>query len=73
MSEDGAEGWGETCPIGPTYAEAHAKGARAALAEMALGLIGADLWPLALHRRMETACSTGTTTRRRPSTSPHTT
>ncbi|GAB2678980.1 enolase C-terminal domain-like protein [Saccharopolyspora gloriosae] len=53
VAEDGTEGWGETCPVGPTYAEAHAGGARAALAEMAPGLIGADLWPLALHRRMD--------------------
>jgi L-alanine-DL-glutamate epimerase-like enolase superfamily enzyme len=53
VSEDGTEGWGETCPVGPTYAEAHAKGARAALIEMAPGLIGADLWPLALHRRLD--------------------
>lgn len=53
VSEDGTEGWGETCPVGPTYAEAHAKGARAALIEMAPGLIGADPWPLALHRRMD--------------------
>ncbi|MCX2729221.1 mandelate racemase/muconate lactonizing enzyme family protein [Saccharopolyspora sp. NFXS83] len=53
VAEDGTEGWGETCPVGPTYAEAHAGGARAALLEMAPGLIGADLWPLALHGRMD--------------------
>lgn len=53
VAEDGTEGWGETCPIGRTYAEAHAAGARAALSEMAPGLIGADLWPVALHRRMD--------------------
>lgn len=52
VAEDGTEGWGETCPVGPTYAEAHAQGARAALTRMAPGLIGADLWPLALQRRM---------------------
>ncbi|WP_260961474.1 mandelate racemase/muconate lactonizing enzyme family protein [Pseudomonas citri] len=53
VSECGLEGWGETCPVGSTYAEAHAKGARAALEEMAPGLIGAELWPVALHRRMD--------------------
>lgn len=53
ISDDGAEGWGETCPVGPTYAEAHAKGARAALIEMGPGVLGADLWPLALRRRMD--------------------
>ncbi len=52
VAEDGAVGWGETCPVGPTYAEAHAGGARAALSEMAPGLIGADIWPMALHHRM---------------------
>ena len=52
VADDGTEGWGETCPVGPTYAEAHAAGARAALVEMAPGLVGSDLWPLALHRRM---------------------
>lgn len=52
VSDTGLEGWGETCPVGPTYAEAHAKGARAALMEMAQGLIGAGVAPLALHRAM---------------------
>ena len=53
VADDGTEGWGETCPVGPTYAEAHAAGARAALVEMGPGLVGADPWPLALHRRMD--------------------
>ncbi|RJQ87705.1 mandelate racemase/muconate lactonizing enzyme family protein [Amycolatopsis panacis] len=53
VAEDGTEGWGETCPLGGTYAEAHAAGARTALTAMAPGLIGAELWPLALHRRMD--------------------
>lgn len=52
VAEDGTAGWGETCPVGPTYAEAHAAGARAALAHMAPSLIGAEIWPLLLHRRM---------------------
>ncbi len=52
VGEDGTAGWGETCPVGSTYAEAHAGGARAALCEMAEGLIGADLWPVTLNRKM---------------------
>ena len=53
VADNGLVGWGETCPVGPTYAEAHAKGARAALVEMAPGLIGTELLPLPLHRRMD--------------------
>ncbi len=52
VAEDGTEGWGETCPVGSTYAEAHAAGALAALAKIAPGLIGAELWPVILHQRM---------------------
>ncbi len=54
VTDTGLVGWGETCPVGPTYQPHHAKGARAALAEMAPGLIGADpLTPIALRRRMD--------------------
>ena len=53
VADDGTVGWGETCPVGPTYAECHSLGAVAALQEMAPGLIGCDIWPLALHRRMD--------------------
>ncbi|QGX97094.1 mandelate racemase [Roseovarius faecimaris] len=53
ISEDGHEGWGETCPLGPTYAEAHGRGARAALEAMGDGMIGVDLAPLTLHRAMD--------------------
>ncbi|GIM65719.1 mandelate racemase [Planomonospora venezuelensis] len=53
VAEDGTEGWGETCPLVPTYAEAHVAGARAALELMMPGLIGTEVWPLALHRRMD--------------------
>ena len=57
VGEDGTVGWGETCPVGSTYAEAHAGGARAALSEMAEGLIGADLWPVTLNRKMNSLLS----------------
>jgi len=53
VSDTGVEGWGETCPVGPTYAEAHADGAKAALEAMAPGLIGAEIAPLILHRVMD--------------------
>lgn len=53
VSDTGLIGWGETCPVGPTYAESHAGGARAALAQMAPGLIGAEVAPLTLHRTMD--------------------
>ncbi len=54
VTDAGLIGWGETCPVGPVYQPHHAAGARAALREIAPGLIGADpLTPLALHRRMD--------------------
>ena len=53
VTDTGVIGWGETCPLGPAYAEAHAKGARAALSEMGPGLIGTDVLPLTLHRQMD--------------------
>ena len=42
-SDCGTVGWGETCPVGPTYAPSHAEGARAAITEIAPQLIGVDL------------------------------
>lgn len=53
VSDSGHVGWGETCPVGSTYAEMHVDGARAALKAMAPGLIGAEVAPLPLHQRME--------------------
>ena len=53
VTDTGVTGWGETCPVGPTYQPQHAGGARAALAEIAPGLIGAPLHPLTLRRRMD--------------------
>ena len=54
VTDTGLKGYGETCPVGPTYQPEHALGARAALAEMAPHLIGDD--PLKtgrLHRNMD--------------------
>lgn len=54
VTDTGLFGWGETCPVGPTYQPNHALGARAALAEMAPGLVGANpLQPVAMRRRMD--------------------
>lgn len=52
VTDTGAVGWGETCPVGPTDAEAFATGARAALEQMADGLIGTEVLPLTVQRRM---------------------
>lgn len=54
VSDTGVTGWGETCPVGPTYQPEHALGARAALAQIAPGLIGTRLsGPLAVRRAAE--------------------
>ena len=53
VADNGLVGWGETCPVGPTYAEAHAEGARTALRLMAPGLVGGEALPLPIHRRMD--------------------
>ncbi len=54
VADNGLVGWGETCPIGPTYSESHALGARAALTEIASGLVGVEFsHPRVLHRKMD--------------------
>ncbi|MBU3000160.1 mandelate racemase/muconate lactonizing enzyme family protein [Roseovarius nubinhibens] len=55
VTDTGIVGWGETCPLGPNYAEAHAEGARAALGAMARAWIGTEVLPLAAHRAMDGA------------------
>lgn len=52
VADNGCIGWGETCPVGPTYAEAHAPGAQAALLRLAPALIGAEVLPLPVRERM---------------------
>ncbi|MGV2976581.1 mandelate racemase/muconate lactonizing enzyme family protein [Roseibium alexandrii] len=52
VDETGAVGWGETCPVGPVYAPAHAAGALAAIKEIAPGLIGADVTGLRAFQRL---------------------
>ena len=53
VSSTGVVGWGETCPVGPTYAEAHAAGAVAALTALAPGLIGMAVQPVTVRRAMQ--------------------
>ena len=42
VTDSGLVGWGEVCPIASTYQPEHALGVRAAIEEMAPGLIGED-------------------------------
>ncbi len=54
VCDNGLVGWGETCPVGPTYQPEHAAGARAALTHIAPTLIGETaLTPLLLWHRMD--------------------
>ncbi len=53
-TDAGLTGWGEMAPLGAFYDPSFAAGARAALAELAPALIGADpLQTIALNRRMD--------------------
>ncbi len=54
-TDSGLIGWGETCPLGPTYQPAHAGGALAGLREIAPHLIGAEALPRAVSHIMEGA------------------
>ena len=47
VTDSGLVGFGETCPVGPTYQQEHALGARAALTQMCTALIGQN--PLAIE------------------------
>ena len=54
VTNNGLVGWGETCPVGPTYQPQHALGARAALEEMAPGLIGESALGITqMYRKMD--------------------
>lgn len=50
---DGLVGYGETCPLGANYLPAHARGAKAALEEIAPHLVGCDANPEIVARRMD--------------------
>jgi L-alanine-DL-glutamate epimerase-like enolase superfamily enzyme len=49
-TDDGVEGFGEVCPLGPAYLPAHSGGAAAALNELAPAAIGVDATNLAAVR-----------------------
>lgn len=54
VADDGLDGFGETCPLGANYLPAHARGALAALEEMAPLLVGMDPTNhTALHKMMD--------------------
>jgi len=54
VTDKGLVGWGETCPVGPTYQPQHALGARAALKEMSSGLIGESVLGITqVYRKMD--------------------
>lgn len=42
ITDEGLDGWGEVCPLGPLYLASHGRGARAALKEIIPRLIGLD-------------------------------
>jgi L-alanine-DL-glutamate epimerase-like enolase superfamily enzyme len=55
-TDEGLSGWGESCPLGPAYLPAYARGVRAGLAELGPHLIGEDPLQLErLNRRMDAA------------------
>lgn len=58
-TDEGLAGWGETCPVGPVYQPHHALGARAALEEIAPGLLGADPLAIELARTRMDECLAG--------------
>jgi L-alanine-DL-glutamate epimerase-like enolase superfamily enzyme len=54
VADNGLSGWGETCPVGSVYQPHHALGARAALQELAPGLLELDvLSPRQVARAMD--------------------
>ena len=56
VTNTGLSGFGETCPVGPIYQQAHAQGARAAIGEIAPHLLGLDPCLIeAARRRMDGA------------------
>lgn len=50
VTDDGLDGFGEVCPLGPAYLAGHAEGARAALQLLAPALIGLEVSNLSTVR-----------------------
>jgi L-alanine-DL-glutamate epimerase-like enolase superfamily enzyme len=51
VTDEGVDGCGEVCPLGPAYLPAHARGARAALEEIVPSVIGLEAWNHAGRQR----------------------
>jgi L-alanine-DL-glutamate epimerase-like enolase superfamily enzyme len=55
-TDEGLTGWGEVCPLGPSYLPSYAEGARTGIATLAPALIGLDPTALGIvNRRMDQA------------------
>ena len=54
-TDTGLTGWGESCPLGPTYQPAHALGGVAAIQEMAPAILGQPALPRPLSAAMNGA------------------
>ena len=55
-TDDGVVGYGEVCPLGPSYLPAYASGVRTGIAELGPHLLGEDPLELSrLNRRMDSA------------------
>jgi L-alanine-DL-glutamate epimerase-like enolase superfamily enzyme len=56
MTDEGLEGFGEVCPLGPVYLPSYATGARTGIVELAPALLGLDPTQLdVVNRAMDTA------------------
>lgn len=56
LTDDGIEGWGEVCPLGPLYLQSSGPGARIAIEQMLPALVGVDATNLgAVHHTMNSA------------------
>lgn len=55
-TDEGITGWGEVCPLGPTYLPAYGEGVRAGIRQMAPSLVGSDPTRLSVvNARMDAA------------------
>ena len=56
VTDDGLEGFGEVCPLGPVYLPSYAEGARTGIVELVPALMGLDpRQPDVVNRAMDTA------------------
>ena len=56
LTDDGLEGFGEVCPLGPVYLPSYAEGARTGIVELVPALLGLDPRQLdVVNRAMDTA------------------